>query len=124
MKDEKLTLKQLISKYGWVLDHPILSELVRVALSPKSVDNYIVNRFSDYAYKNELAKAVRNAVRIRDLAKGKDNILWKELLKPPEDSKFSDMFVFGEKQYYSVRSGCTITNSIHFAIGIKLFLGG
>ncbi len=123
MEDEKLTLKQLIGEYGWVLDHPILSELVKIAPSPKSADNYILNRFSDYKYKNKLARAVWNAVRIRDLSGGEDNIFWRKLLKIPEDSKLSDMFVFGKESDFLKQNGTSIDH-VHFTTGIKFFPEG
>ena len=115
-KEEKLTLKELIKLYGWVLDHPILRPIVEIAPSPKSADNYIVEQFYEYLYKNELAQAVRNAVRIRDKSKSKGEQTWKELLKTPEGSKLSDIFLFDEKSEYE---GGYRKEQIYFSTGIK-----
>lgn len=115
-KDEKLTLQELINLYGWVLHHPILGELVKAAPSPKSVDNYIVQQFNSYPHKNELAKAVKNAVRIRDRTKSDESRVWKELLEAPEGHRLSDMFIFKEESQFKNQGD---DKKIYFSSGIK-----
>ncbi|MDD2934990.1 MAG: hypothetical protein PHX25_00780 [Candidatus Pacebacteria bacterium] len=91
-EDQELVLQELIVNYGWVLHNPILLSIVEESASIRSAEKYILSQFEYLDNKHHLARAVKNAVRIKMNAKKE---IWPDLLKKPKGSRLSDLFVFG-----------------------------
>ena len=99
MRDKKeSTVRELIRSSEGVLDNPFLRAVVEVAPSPTAADKYMC----DLGWPNDLARAVRDAVRLRQMCEGvkqlpkerDSNVLW-SLLAQTNVRPAEAMFAFG-----------------------------
>lgn len=86
----------LLREFGWVLEHPILKELVMAAPSADSLIKHIENQFRDFRQETSLISAMSGAMRLWELIKEKDKLLKEDLAKPLRRSRLANIFTFGD----------------------------
>lgn len=99
-KDEYLTPRELFTGNEWVIDNPILRQVVEDAPTATQANRYICKTLSGLKAVNKIASAVRKLTILRI----KFPQTWKEMSKLPRGYQSVNMFRFEKSPTYVVDS--------------------